>query len=477
MINRVLKYVNEHHMMDEGDCIVAGVSGGADSVCLFLMLLEIRKVIPIKIRVVHVNHRIRPDAAEDAAYVEGICRENGIPFTLVEKDVEALAKERRISTEEAGRDVRYEAFFRELGTERGRVAVAHNKNDCCETFLFNLFRGTSLKGLTGIKPVRGRIIRPLLCLERMQIEAFLHEKGMPYRIDSTNLEDNYSRNIIRRHILDTAINSISPAAVKNIGNACERVGEAYSLIEDITAEGYRACTGISEDDDGIKYVINKEKFVRLHPAVQGYVIMKVLGEAAGSGRDLESVHVRQVRELMDRTCGKMVKLPYRLYARRDYTGVCIYRGTDGAPGEVQFCEIVMSAGQKEALMSGRTVEIVTGSRGKISAALVKKSDFYVNLENIPQKKYTKWLDYDKIENGIVIRTRRQGDYLTINEKNQRKSLKSYFIDSKIPRIEREKTLLVADGSHVAWVIGGRLSSYYKVSRDTESILRITFEES
>lgn len=191
MINRVIRYIREYHMIDEGDCVVAGVSGGADSVCLFIMLLEISKVIPMEIRVVHVNHLIRSDAAADAMYVEQLCRANGIAFTLVEEDVEALAGTLRLSTEEAGRNVRYAAFYRELGDRKGRIAIAHNKNDSCETFLFHLFRGTALKGLTGIPPVRDKVIRPLLCLERSEIEAFLQGRGIRYCIDSTNLEDNY----------------------------------------------------------------------------------------------------------------------------------------------------------------------------------------------------------------------------------------------------------------------------------------------
>ena len=121
MIERVLKYVKEQHMIEPGDCVVAGVSGGADSICLFFMLLEIRKVIPIEIRVVHVNHLIRSDAADDAGYVRRVCAMHGIPFTLVEEDVEALARKRRISTEEAGRNVRYEAFERELTRRRSGI--------------------------------------------------------------------------------------------------------------------------------------------------------------------------------------------------------------------------------------------------------------------------------------------------------------------------------------------------------------------
>ena len=472
MINRVIRYIREYHMIDEGDCVVAGVSGGADSVCLFIMLLEISKVIPMEIRVVHVNHLIRSDAAADAMYVEQLCRANGIAFTLVEEDVEALAGTLRLSTEEAGRNVRYAAFYRELGDRKGRIAIAHNKNDSCETFLFHLFRGTALKGLTGIPPVRDKVIRPLLCLERSEIEAFLQGRGIRYCIDSTNLEDNYSRNIIRRHILDTAVNRISPAAVCHISDACERLNEACGLIADLTREGFETCMTVTSSG----FHIDRERFLALHRTVQGYVVMETLAQAAGSRKDLESVHVRQIRELMDRQCGKALWLPYQLRARRDYTGVCIYREPDRMTQEVVLSEIALSEEETAALLAGRELVILVGSHQKIRAKLIFLENNGIDFENIPQKKYTKWFDYDKIERSIVIRTRRQGDYLTVNDADQRKTLKAYFIDHKIPQAERGRICLVTDGNHVIWIVGERISNHYKVSEATRTILSLAFEE-
>lgn len=477
MINRVIRYIREYHMIDEGDCVVAGVSGGADSVCLFIMLLEISKVIPMEIRVVHVNHLIRSDAAADAMYVEQLCHANGIAFTLVEEDVEALAGTLRLSTEEAGRNVRYAAFYRELGDRKGRIAIAHNKNDSCETFLFHLFRGTALKGLTGIPPVRDKVIRPLLCLERSEIEAFLQGRGIRYCIDSTNLEDNYSRNIIRHHILAAAVKEISPAAINHISNACGRVSEAYDLIEDITRQGYHACVRVTTENGNItKYHIDREQFFLLHATIQGYVVMEVLSDAAGGRRNLEAVHVGQVCGLMNRQCGKEIMLPYNLCAKRDYMGVCIYRVTEKLPQETALHEVMVPQEMVTAPGTGERIEIILNSHQKISATFVTNTDIGADMQNIPQNKYTKWIDYDKIKNSIVIRTRRQGDYLTVNAMNQRKTLKKYFIDHKIPQEERGRTWLVADGSHVVWVVGQRISSHYKISENTTRILCLTFED-
>ncbi len=472
MVDRVLRYIREHHMIEEGDCVVAGVSGGADSVCLLLMLLEIRKVIPMEVRVVHVNHRIRTDAAKDAEYVRSLCLANQVPFTLVEEDVEAAARRLHLTTEEAGRNIRYAALEKELGIKKGRIAVAHNKNDSCETFLFHLFRGTSLKGLGGIQPVRDRVIRPLLCLSRDEIELFLQERKVSYCIDSTNLEDNYSRNRIRHHILDTAVREISPASVSHISDACERVNEAYSLIEDLTRQGFDTCVTVTQG----AYHIDRGKFLLLHTTIQGYVVMEALARAAGSRRDLGAVHISRIRELMDRQCGRSIQLPHQLRARRDYTGVCICREPDRLARGVVLPEIVLSQEETEALTEGRELVILVGEHQAIRAKLIFVGNNGIDFKNIPQKKYTKWFDYDKIRGSLVIRTRRAGDYLTVNEANQRKTLKSYFIDHKIPQEMRDQVRLVTDESHVIWIVGERISSYYKVSEATKTILSLVFEE-
>ncbi|MDE7183225.1 MAG: tRNA lysidine(34) synthetase TilS [Lachnospiraceae bacterium] len=472
MIGKVLQYVKEYRMIEEGDCIVAGVSGGADSVCLLLMLLEIEKTIPIEIKVVHINHLIRPDAAKDAAYVRQLCVKYGLSFTLVEEDVAALACKSHVSTEEAGRQVRYEAFERVLGAQRGKIAVAHNKNDSCETVLFHLFRGTSIRGLTGIHPVRGQIIRPLLCLSRHEIELFLQERTMSYCIDSTNLEDTYSRNVIRHHILDTAVREISPAAVAHISSASERMREAYELIADMTEQGIRTCV---RERQGV-FSIDKQKFLRLHKTVQGYVVMEVLAQAGGSRKDLETVHIRQVQRLLDSQCSREICLPHGLRARRDYTGISIYKEETGQRQETALPECTVSEEDRTRLEAGEGLEFLLGNNQKLRAAVLSLEKNALDFKNIPENKYTKWIDYDKIRDSIVIRTRKPGDYLTVNNMNQKKTLKAYLIDRKIPQSERERLFLVADANHVIWLVGERISNYYKVSEHTKRILCLDFEQ-
>ena len=471
MIKKVINYIKKENMFEPDDLVVVGVSGGADSVCLLFMLLEIQRIIPIDIRVVHINHMIRSDAMQDAQYVEQLCKQNNLLFKLVEADVEEIAQKEHISTEEAGRNVRYNAFYEVLRentdlSKKGKIAIAHNKNDCCETFLFNLLRGSSLKGLSGIRPVRDIIVRPLMCLERCEIEDYLYKNNIHFCIDSTNLEDNYTRNRIRHHILETATKEISSQAVEHISYACERINEAYEFIIEQAQTEYSSC--VTQNNESIK--INKQYFDTIHNTLKGYVLMLALSKAAGRSKDIEAVHIRQLQKLMEAQSGKQTDLPYGLYASREYDGIEIKKKdinkTSNEDNNINDEQIVIDRKQLEKIMSGEKVNIELDDNKILQISAINKK----TLQNIPQKKYTKLFDYDKIKGNVIVRKRMQGDFLTINEQNQRKTLKSYFVDKKIPREERSCIWLVAEKSHILWIIGDRISNYYKIDNNTKNIL-------
>lgn len=469
MINKVLNFVNEHRMFEENDYVVAGVSGGADSVCLLFVLLEIRKRIPVTIHVVHINHGIREEAGVDAEYVEKLCRENNVTFTLVEEDVEALARKMHLSSEEAGRIVRYKAFNDALkGHENGKIAIAHNMNDSCETFLFNLFRGSGLKGLSGIRPVRDRIVRPLLCVERAQIEEYLNQNSIHFCIDRTNNEDNYTRNRIRHHILPAAKEMVSPRAVSHIKEAAEKISDACDLIDELTIEGYSLCVR-TEDK---KYFIDSDKLHSLHKTVQSYVLRKVISEACGVDKDIEAVHIEQLGKLFDRQCGRAINLPYGIIAVRNYEGVWLGKKEDNKSSEENIIYFEIGEEEKKKLLNKETIVCELPDGARLQFKVYESS----GIENISTKTYTKCLDYDKIKDNIVVRHRNTRDYLTINSLNQRKSLKAFFVNEKIPKDDRDRILLVTEKEHCMWIIGNRISNYYKVSESTHFILEITYEE-
>ena len=200
MKEKMIQYVEKHQLFSRGDKIVVGVSGGADSVCLLRLLDECRTAWELSLVVVHIKHGIRGAEAEaDAAFVAEMAEQLSLPFFLVEGDVPALARESGMSEEEAGRQFRYEKL-EEIRREQKAdcIAVAHHRDDQAETVLFRLFRGSGARGLSGMAPVRDRIVRPLLFAGRQEIEHYLRQQGYPWREDSTNRDTTYSRNQIGR---------------------------------------------------------------------------------------------------------------------------------------------------------------------------------------------------------------------------------------------------------------------------------------
>ena len=201
--------------------------------------------------------------------------------------------------------------------------------------------------------------------------------------------------------------------------------------------------------------------------------MEMLSRASGSRKDITSLHIRQTRELLGKQCGRKINLPYGLEAVRDYSGISVSKAHGDE--DCQWTDrpfISVDKALLSDLADGETVEFEWGDQGKIAFSVIHECD----LKNIIQKKYTKWFDYDKIKDNIVIRTRKTGDYLTINQSNQRKTLKKYFTDQKVPQNEREHACLLTQDSHVMWVVGGRISSYYKVGEGTKNILQAEYTQ-
>lgn len=458
MIKKVFDYIQKNHMLQAGDTVVAGISGGADSVCLLFILLKIRERLPLRLTAVHIDHGLREESAQDAAFTEGLCRRWGCDFRCIPVNVEAYAAENRISTEEAGRILRYRAFERaleEMGAPDGRIAVAHNQNDNAETVLFHLMRGTGLTGLAGISPVRERIIRPLLCMSRRDIEQFLAEKQIPYCIDRTNNEDTYTRNRIRHHILPYAEAEICGQAVSHIYDTSVIIREADAFLKKSALEAFRRCA--QERAQEISFTI--DAFLREDVFLQKQLLLSALSRLAGSRKDIAAVHVRLLHELFVREGNGRVSLPYGVTAYREYETVRlrIEGKEESQPGAVLE--------ERALLIPGRT-------HWADGLSVISRLFPYEKSENIPQKTYTKWIDYDKIVKSLVLRTRRQGDYMQVFAGGGRKSLKSYLIDEKIPRAERDRMPLLADGGHIVWAIGGRLSERYKINVQTKTVLEI-----
>lgn len=480
---KVFSYMEKHHMLKAGDRVIAGISGGADSVCLLFVLLEWAKRKDLELAVVHVDHGIREDAGADAAYVEKLCRENGVKFYLYHVDVPALAALEKCSLEEAGRKARYQAFesaaadfaagdFTAAGeaahVQGGpacKIAVAHNANDCSETMLFHLFRGSGLRGLGSIRPVRDNIIRPILCLDRGEIEMYLQHRNIPYCTDSTNSSDDYTRNRIRHHILPYAEEHIVKGSVSHMARTAELLAETEDYLEEQTRVALETCLWQQEATGkhlpGI--VLSISALLSQHPLMQKRILHQVVKNLSPEQKDISFGHIADLLDLFTGEGNRSVDLPFGIRGRREYDRVIVDIVNEKGPGRQQT-ENTQFAPEGEFLFTELSIEDFT-------------EEFQKKPWEVSQNECTKWLDYDKIKQSLVSRTRQTGDYFTIagsHGKIVRKSLKDYMIDRKIPKGDRDKLLLLAEGSHVVWLVGHRISEYYKITADTKRILQVQY---
>ena len=434
-------YIEKYRMIEAGSQAVAGVSGGADSVCLLFLLMEYQKKMPFSLRAVHVNHHVRgEEAVRDQEFTRRLCESLGVPLDLYDYDVPRMAETEHLSCEEAGREARRRAFYRTAcrweRPDQVRIALAHHENDQAETVLHNLVRGAGLAGLAGIRPVHrtgsGMYIRPLLCISREETENYLSQRGIPWVTDSTNEEEVYTRNKIRREILP-ALMQINSGAVKNIAAAAGRVLEAEDYLSELTQKAVEKYTA----KEGSVWILSRDLFEE-PMLLQKRVVKNVLEAAAGKKKDLSSAHMEAVLELAKGRTGASASLIYGLRAQQVYGDIHITRGEQ----------------EKKDLLE------------------LEFRVFPYENQQIPEKTYTKWFDYDKIKNGLAVRRRLPGDYLMISRDGGTKKLKDYFIDCKVPRRERDNVTLLADGSHVLWAVGYRISEYYKVTSQTKKVIKV-----
>ena len=435
MLKKVRDYMREHEMTAPGDAVIVALSGGADSVCLLTVLKQLATP-EFLLRAVHVHHGIRgAEADRDAA-------------------------EHGLSEEEAGRILRYQVLEKEAGKweqelpagSRVKIALAHHRDDNAETILHHLLRGSGLTGLAGIRPVQGRRIRPLLCVGREEIRAYLEAGHISWCEDSTNQSPDYTRNRIRSQVLPLLKTAVNEQAEEHILQAGQIIGQADAYLRQQAEEIWQeAVCGREEDLAAIPLTA----FARQPEILKTYLIRHMLDQLHPGWKDIGSRHFTAIAELAGKPVGSRLDLPGGLMARTGYETLEIVRKAErevsvktesGADGEIHGRQTVPE------------LHMTVFSRQKD--------------QDIPKNQYTKWFDYDKIKGTLSVRTRRTGDYLILPSGGS-KTIARYMIDEKIPKEKREQILLLAEGSHVLWVVGFRISEYYKIEEHTENILQVT----
>ena len=420
MHHKIIEFIEKHRMVAQGETVLAAVSGGADSVCMLHVLLDLSKTLDFSLCAAHFNHMLRGEEADrDEAFVKSLCEELEIPFYSERGDVSGFAKSHGKSTEEAARIMRY-AFLQDTAEKTGaaKIATAHNADDNAETVILNLVRGTGLTGLRGIPPTRDNIIRPILCITRQEVEAYLSSRGIEYVTDSSNLEDVYSRNKLRHHVMPV-LQELNP----RISESILRTGDLLRQDEE-----YLCCEAekiINENAIGNR--IKASVLSALPKSISSRVIVKL------AVVPLPQIAVDSVLELCKNTSpSAKLNLP-GITVRREYDDL-VFGDTECKT----FSPIVLEE-ENPVVIPEINIEVTLETS--------------VYTDNI-HKSFTGYLfKTTDVCGKITIRPRKIGDKLKVRGSSCTKTLKKLFTEKHIPAVYRELQPVIADENGVLGVYG------------------------
>ena len=310
MNQKVLETIRKYNLIEDGDKIVLGVSGGPDSICMLDNLREVKEeqIIEFEIYVAHINHMIGEEAIDDEKYVQEYCKKYNIECFVKRADVQKIASEKKIGTEEAGRKVRYD-FFEEVlqKTESNKIAIAHNKNDKIETIIMHLLRGSGLSGLKGIEPIRdNKYIRPLLECERTEIEQYCEDKKLNPRIDKTNFENEYTRNKIRNIVIPYIKKEFNPNIIQTLSRLSDLAADESNYIELQTQKAFEKILIAKEKE---QITLNLKEFNKQDKVIKNRLILYTTKELMGSTQGIEKIHIEDIIKLCQNNVGNKFLTP------------------------------------------------------------------------------------------------------------------------------------------------------------------------
>lgn len=459
IFEKVLSTINKYNLIENGDKIVLGLSGGPDSVCLLHILYRLKEKLDIEVYAAHLNHQIRGiEAQKDALYITQLCENLGVTSFVKSIDVPKYCKENGLSVEEGARKLRYEMFEEiKQKTKSNKIAIGHNLNDQAETILMRIMRGTGLQGLRGIEYIRdNNIIRPILDIDRKDIEAYCEEYELNPRIDHTNLETIYTRNKIRLELIPYMKDNFNPNVIESIVRMSNSLKTDSDYIQEESEIKFKEVSNLQED----ACEIDIQKYSELHDAIKVRVLRKGIKHILGDTNFVDQKHIEDIMQLEDnKKIDKMITLPRGIFAyRRKNTILLINK--EIVNETIEFCYNLPSNGFIKVKELNLVLETQTMNIDRYkSMKLDKKS---------------KGFDFDKVKGGIVVRSRKEGDKIKLSAGS--KKIKDLFIDLKIPREERCNVPIIVDEQGILCVGDYKNSENYKIDNSTKEVLKITFKK-
>ncbi len=484
----VQAFCREHRLIEPGDTVVVGVSGGADSVCLLHLLREWGATLPIHLHVAHLNHGLRGPAADaDADFVAALAQSWGLSATIGQRDVARLAAENKLGLEEAARHARY-AFLAEVAhlVKAAKIAVGHHANDQAETVLMRFLRGSGVTGLRGMRPAtplpdyRPRhiapkaaaplLIRPLLAVPKAEIEAWCRAHNLTSRQDASNADPGFLRNKIRREILPL-LQTVNPDIVRTLQNTARLMAADHDVLQ---KEADRAWKFVLKSQTPQATIFDRHDWQVLPVAMQRKLLRRAVAAQAGTSFGLDFAHIQQALALIKTgTTGKKVDLPHGLHLQLSYKTIIVARAgyTPPPPNRPRLPD----AAAVRLKIPGIT--LIPGSRWYVHTNLHLPDSLSPAELRCPHP-WLAYFDAAVVGRAPTLRPRRPGDvFFPFGLQGHKQRLKDFFINRKIPAPQRPHVpLLVSERGDICWVCGRRTDHRARVTAATGRILSVEFKQ-
>jgi tRNA(Ile)-lysidine synthase len=460
----VIETIERHRMLDPKDNVLVGVSGGADSVALLHLMAALMPVMDLRLGVAHLNHGLRADASDrEAGFVEQLCRKLAMPFHYEKVDL----GRRRGSLEERARRARYR-FYRRLLHEHGytKLALGHQADDNAESVLLHLLRGSGIRGLSGIPPKRGpAIVRPLIETSRSQIEAYLKSHGIAHIEDASNTDMRFQRNRIRHQLMPLLQRDYNP-------NICAGLNRLAALCRDEQAWLQSILQPLVEsvriDSGADRLELSAHRLLDAPPAAQRRLVRMALRDWMGDLKRVGLDHIDAVIDLLrTHRAGSRLNLPRQIVAERTVDGVRFVtsarRGGDIHDADSGFNYTLPLPPGREALLP------IPEAGCRLKFTIAPRPGIERQQRAV---EHVAWFDMDSLEFPLTVRNHRPGDRLSPFGLQGTQKVKKVFIDRKIPRGERGRVPIVAQGDTILWIAGIRRGSAAPVLETTQHVLKI-----
>ncbi|MDH5696295.1 MAG: tRNA lysidine(34) synthetase TilS, partial [Dehalococcoidia bacterium] len=464
---RVLSFIEQHHLVSGSEKLLVAVSGGPDSVCLLHILVKLQEELTAKLHVAHLNHQLRGAESEaDADYVSDLAHQWGIPATIERRDVTGYQKQQRLSLEEAAREVRYSFLTQVAGSIRAdRVAVGHTKDDHIETILLHLIRGAGTRGLRGLQPYTEWqsktgsliIIRPLLEISHQETEDYCRHHRLAPRLDASNLSLSPLRNRIRHQLLPL-LQSYNPRVAEALLRTSRIASDDIDFVDKEIAQLWNRIA----QQRGETIILDKKRFDQLPPTLKRYLLRASAEKLLGSAKDIEMRHIEEMMSALTKPAGKRLSLPGGLIFSLGYDQYQL------ASDLAALSPLPRLEGEVQLNIPGQT--LIPGWR--IEATIIDRKQMTEKGRD-----FTAYFDLGKTGDKLLVRPRQRGDRFQPLGLSQPKKVNEFMIDAKIPQAWRQQIPIVCSPSQILWVVGWRIDDRVKVTENTKQVLRLEFKRS